>query len=149
VSYPHWEYFLSIEADLADAARYVEFHEDNKDTYSVKFARVIVASGAEFGAVANRLCALIDPSKTPDRINQYCPIIIKKYPKFVDHIVHIPRFKLELKPWQTWTASAAPDWWSKSYNNIKHKRDQHFHEANLDNAMDATAGLLLGMRSPS
>lgn len=145
MSYPHWEYFLSIEADLAECARYVEFNRDNLATYSVEFARVIVASGAEFDTVAKHLCASIDPTKKPERINEYYPIITGKYPRFVDHIVHISRFKIELKPWQSWTASAAPDWWSKSYNKIKHERDQYFLEANLGNAMNATAGLLLGI----
>ena len=145
MSYPHWEYFLSIEADLAACARYVEFNQDNLGSYSVEFARVIVASGAEFDAVAKRLCAVIAPTAKPERITEYYPIIIGKYPKFVDHIVHVARFKMELRPWKSWTQSAAPDWWSKSYNKIKHERDTHFREANLANALDATAGLLLGI----
>lgn len=146
MSYPHWEYFLSIEADLASCARYVEFHDDNFSTYSVEFARVIIASGAEFDVVAKRLCARIDPAaKKPERINEYYSIITAKYPKFVDHVVHIPRFKMELKPWQSWTLDSAPHWWSRGYNKIKHERDTHFREANLENAIYSTAGLLLGI----
>ena len=145
MSHPHWEYFLSIEADLAQCARYVEFNPDNLHTYSVEFARIIVAAGAEFDAVAKRLCRVIDSTKNPERINEYHPIITGKFPKFIDYRIHIPRFKLEVQPWKTWTSTAAPDWWSKSYNKIKHNRDEHFREAHLENAIHATAGLMTGI----
>ena len=34
---------------------------------------------------------------------------------------------------------------SKGYNKIKHERDKHFKEANLENAILATSGLLTGI----
>lgn len=145
MSQPHWEYFLSIEADLTRCTRYVEFAPDNFKTYSVEFARIIVASAAEFDGVAKELCKIIDPIKTPQRINEYNPIIAGKYAKFIDYKIHIPRFKIEVQPWKNWTATVSPDWWSKSYNKIKHDRDQNFRDANLENAINATAGLLAGI----
>lgn len=145
MSHPHWEYFLSIEADLGQCARYVEFTQANYGTYSVEFARIIVAASSEFDAVAKSLCKQINPATNPERITEYFPIITGKYPKFIEYKIHIPRFKLELQPWKTWTSTGAPDWWSKGYNKIKHERDQHFSEANLENAIHATAGLLIGI----
>lgn len=144
MSYPHWEYFLSIEDDLTQCVRYVEFAPDNYDTYSVEFARVIVAAASEFDGVAKELCKSIELSKSPRSINSYRPIIIGKYPKFVDHVIHIPRFKLQTQPWKDWQQGNSPEWWS-SYNLIKHHRDMNFQNANLKNAIDATAGLLVGI----
>jgi hypothetical protein len=118
MSYPHWEYFLSIEEDLARCTRYVDFNKDNYNTYSVEFARIIVAAAAEFDSVAKGLCKAINPAESPDTINQYYPIIVGKYAQFLDYTIDMPRFKLELQPWKAWTPAVAPDWWSKSYNKI-------------------------------
>jgi hypothetical protein len=145
MSHPHWEYFLSIEADLVHCGRYIEFSRDNYGAYSVEFARIIVAAGSEFDAVAKSLCGVIDSSTAPERITEYRPIITGKYPRFIDYKVHVPRFKLEFQPWLAWTSTAAPDWWSKGFNKIKHERDQHFREANLGNALLATTALLTGI----
>jgi len=60
MSLPHWEYFLSIETDLTQGMRYVEFAPENYATFSVEFARIIVAASAEFDAVAKALCNAID-----------------------------------------------------------------------------------------
>jgi hypothetical protein len=145
MSLQHWEYFLSIEAALADCTRYVEFVPENYPTFSVEFARIIVAASAEFDAVAKGLCKAIDQNSNPNNIIEYHPIIAERYPKFLQYKVQIPRFRLELEPWKEWTAAASPDWWSKGYNKIKHERDQYFANANLKNAIYATAGLLTGI----
>jgi hypothetical protein len=142
---PHWEYFLSIEADLSECTRYVEFHPDNYNTYSVEFARIIVAASAEFDAVAKALCKIIEPEAHPERISEYFPRINGKYPRFVDYKIHLPRFKIELQPWKDWTATSSPDWWSKGYNKIKHDRDKYFAAASLFNALSATTALLTGI----
>lgn len=144
MSYPHWEYFLSIEADLTQCARYVEFTQDNFRAYSVEFARIIVAAASEFDAVAKSLCKAIDPAQTPEKITEYYPIITGRFPRFVEYKIRIPRFKIEVQPWTAWASASAPDWW-RSYNNIKHDREQRFREANLENAINATAGLLTGI----
>ena len=145
MSPPHWEYFLSIEADLAECTRYVEFCPENYNTFSVEFARLIVAAAAEFDSVAKLLCTAIDGTAKPENIIEYQPIIVGRYPRFLEFKIDIPRFKLEFEPWSEWTSSNSPDWWSKGYNKIKHQRDQHFASANLHNAILAAAGLLTGI----
>lgn len=145
MSLPHWEYFLAIEEDLARCARYVEFAPSNFGTYSLEFARIIVAAASEFDVIAKRLCHLIDSSAGPTKINEYRPVIVGRYPRFLEFTVDVPRHHIELQPWSSWTEDQSPDWWSKSYNKIKHQRDEHFAAANLKNALNATAGLLIGL----
>lgn len=145
MSFPHWEYFLSIESDLERCSRFIEFAPNNYSAYSVEFARIIMAAASEFDNLAKKLCNLIDSSKNPQNINQYYPIITSKYPKFTQYEILIPRYKLDFKPWLNWNASGSPDWWSKGYNKIKHDRDNHFCQANLYNAILATSGLLTGI----
>jgi hypothetical protein len=145
MSQPYLEYFLSIESDLERCGRFVEFTSDNFKTYSVEFARIIMAAASEFDALAKNLCKLIDPLRKPDRINQYFPIITSKFPKFTECAVQMQRYKLDFKPWDGWTSESGPEWWSKGYNKIKHNRDAHFPQANLGNSILATAGLFVGI----
>lgn len=142
---PYWNYFLSIESDLEQCGRFVEFSQDNFHTYSIEFARIIMAASSEFDNVAKALCKTISPGEKPSTINKYYPIIKGKYPKFLDCEILLPRYNLSVKPWKNWTDTSSPDWWSKGYNKIKHKRDCHFPQANLENAILSTAGLLIGI----
>jgi hypothetical protein len=145
MSPPHWEYFLSIESDLEGCSRYVEFCSDNYKTYSIEFARIIMASCSEFDTVVKLLCRSIDPQKKPENILQYFPILSSKYPNFTKYEMYMPRYKITLKPWENWSNSASPEWWSKGYNKIKHERDKFFKEAHLFNALNAVGGLLCGI----
>ncbi len=142
MSLPHWEYFLAIEKDLETCARFVEFCEDNCPTYSLEFARIILASCTEVDAVFKNLCKEIEPRKSPEKIKEYYSIIHPKYPKLIEHIINIPRFKMfDIQPWKEWTNEKSPDWWT-AYNKIKHERDKNFKEANLKNAINSSAALL-------
>jgi len=145
MNHPYWNYFLSIDSDLAQCERFVEFSDANFHTYSIEFARIIMAASSEFDNVARALCKKISPEKAPVNITQYYPIIIGKYPKFLECEVLLPRYNISIKPWKKWTDTNAPDWWSKGYNKIKHERDSYFDQANLENAISSTAGLFVGI----
>jgi hypothetical protein len=64
------------------------------------------------------------------------------YPTFTEHEIEIPRYGLSYRPWGAWSSSGSPFWWGKGYDKIKHERDRYFENANLENAIMATAGLL-------
>jgi hypothetical protein len=55
--------------------------------------------------------------------------------------IHAPRYGLTLTPWENWSKGINPDWW-RSYNNVKHQRDQYFNQATLQNALNAMGALL-------
>ena len=141
MSFKYWEYFLSLENDLERCAKFVEFSTDNYESYSNEFAKLIMAASAEFENVAKDLCELISPGSKPGNIEDIYPIIFGHFPQFGTVEVSIPRYKLTLKPWDAWTNSVRPEWWSKGYNKIKHSRTEHFKKANLCNALHAMAGL--------
>lgn len=141
MSIKYWEYFLSLESDLERCTRFVEFTPANYATYSNEFAKIIMSASAEFENVAKDLSNLIIPGSDPGSINAIHPIIFGAYPKFGTVEVSIPRYKITLKPWEHWTATASPDWWSKGYNKIKHSRTVSFEKANLCNAIYSMAGL--------
>ncbi|HLA26796.1 MAG TPA: hypothetical protein VJZ49_02760 [Syntrophales bacterium] len=55
----------------------------------------------------------------------------------------IPRFGLELTPWSNWgDVNGVPDWWT-AYNKVKHHRNTDYERGNLQNCMNAAAGLFV------
>jgi len=143
MSMPNWEYFLAIEQDLDKCTRYVQFCQQNYKSYSLEFARIIVASGAECDTVMKAMCKCIDSSQAPSSIPEYFQIVSKAYPRLVEYEIELPRYDLSFAPWKSWSPKEGPDWWKNGYNMIKHERDNGFENANLEYAISAAAGLFV------
>jgi hypothetical protein len=55
----------------------------------------------------------------------------------------MPRFGMAFRPWSNWLApNTPPDWWTAN-NKLRHRRAEHFKQANHKNVLNAGAGLLL------
>ncbi|BCP66015.1 hypothetical protein [Thermus thermophilus] len=52
----HWDYFLALDEDLRTLRRYIAFHEDNLETFSLELHRVIQMAALEVEAVLLSLC---------------------------------------------------------------------------------------------
>lgn len=132
---PHWEYFLAIEADLSACARFVDFHPDNHSTYSIEFAQIILRAASECDVVARELTGT-DNGKWLKLRKDWLFLAEKSVP--------IPRFGLKLSPWQRWLeGEKEKPGWFLAFENIKHDRLACFKQANLANAIEASAGLLV------
>lgn len=142
MTYSNWQYFLAIESDLEKTTRYVEISHKNYHTYSIEFARIFLSAGSEVDVIAKDLCNRINPHGAYKNINDYRNTITTKYPKFFSMEVTLPRYSLSLKPWSSWGATPQenPVWW-RSYNYVKHRRNEAFEEANLENTLNCIAGL--------
>lgn len=136
----HWNYFLAIEQDLAKISRYIEFTDENFDSFSIELAHLLLASSSEVDVVLKLLCKGHDDGQRCLNINDYKTCVCQNFPSLINEKCFIPRFGLTLTPWSNWSGENNPDWW-KSYNNVKHQRDTHFHEANLKNALNSVAAL--------
>jgi hypothetical protein len=141
---PHWNYFIALERDLEVVSRYVEFTQENYETYSIELAHVLFAAASEVDVVAKRLCQRLNPEKRPTTITAYGPILVAGLPTIASDIVLVPRYGLTLTPWAQWAEverQEPPLWWS-DYNKVKHQRDEYFKRATLKNALNAMAGLM-------
>ena len=138
----HWNYFLALERDLELASRYVEFCQQNFNVYSIEFAHLLFAAASEVDVVAKLLCEHIAPEKPRGNIDNYRDAITEKLPALPTTQISVPRYGLDLVPWDNWTGCTNPHWW-RSYNNVKHERDVYFEEATLKNALNALGGLLV------
>src|SRR5688572_27178177 len=123
---------MSLEDDLIETGRYVEICEDNFDTYSTQFTRLLLAAASEVDVVAKQLCRQIDPTGTPGNINDYRKVIVPKLPAIPCIQMGIQWNPVRVKPWEAWGAPTPsnPVWW-RAYNDVKHERNANFKSGNL------------------
>lgn len=138
----HWNYFLALEQDLMGASRFVEFSEANYETYSIEFAHILLAAASETDVLLKQICRLIEPNRDVSNIKGYREVIAEKNEQFFQQGAVIQRHGISLKPWSNWPEGGGPEWWA-SFNKVKHRRSEHFNEANLFNTIQAVAGLLI------
>ena len=137
----HWNYFLSLESDVLNLSRYVDFSRINFECYSIEIARILFASASEVDVVAKAICIMIDPGSKANDILKYQDAITAHFKALTNFRVLVPRFGLEFEPWAAWNAPRTPpDWWS-AYNKVKHHRDQYFSMGTLKNCLNSVAGL--------
>lgn len=139
----YWRYFLALEKELSDLSRFIEFSIDNYRTYSIELARIYLAVCSEIDVVAKQLSVSLGASNAGN-ICDYRRQIMGEYCNLSNLSVQIPRYGLDFTPWSTWgnTIPLNPSWW-QNYNNVKHHRTSHYREANLENVLNATAGLIV------
>ncbi|MFH1373992.1 MAG: hypothetical protein ABII79_09375 [bacterium] len=136
----NWQYLITLDSDLNEVSRYVDIRSGNFGTFSIEFVRLLLAAGSEIDVVAKLLCEKIDASKGCKNINEYRDTITDRYPKFHSMIIDVPIYEFQLTPWADWQNGQNPSWW-RAYNDVKHQRDSHFSDANLENTIKAIAGL--------
>ncbi len=138
----HWNYFLALESDCQNLSRYIEFTNDNLKTYSIELAHLLFAAASEVDVIAKLLCKQINPLSMADDILAYQKEIIPAFPKIKEMAVTIPRYALKFQPWKNWGPKQSPRWW-QAYNKVKHERNTHFKDANLQHALNAIGGLFI------
>lgn len=138
----HWEYYFTLEDDLAIAGRYVEICEENFTTHSIHFVRLLLAAGSEIDVIAKSLCRQINPAGKANNIDQYRDTIVPAFPAIPQVWMEVRSTRIQVQPWNEWANSqpANPSWW-RTYNNVKHERNNYFRAANLHNAISAIAAL--------
>lgn len=136
----HWNYFLSLEEDFLHISRFIQFHKDNNETYSIEFARLILAACSEVDVVAKSITKVL--GRPTEKIHEHMAALLSAHPDIPKHKVIMDRFGMDVMPWDNWAQGNTPDWW-KSHNAIKHDRGNHFKEANLMNTFRSISGLFI------
>ena len=138
----HWNYFISLERDFENLARYVEPTTQNFHTFSIEIARLLLAASSEVDVISKRICKTITGNNRASSIDKYREIIKPRFPFIEEVRIFIPRYGLELNPWHNWKTDDTPNWWI-AHNKVKHQRDDHFQKANMENALNAVSGLFV------
>jgi len=137
----HWNYFLAIEQDFEFISRYIEFSEENNETFSIELARIIMSASQEVDVIMKGICSLLGNDRV-NNIDQYRTVIKESMPDLIEEEVFISRFGMSSQPWINWRGEENPLWW-RANNKIKHQRTDHFKKANLKNAFNALGALLI------
>lgn len=141
-SLSYWNYFLALEADLAELSRYVEFTRSNYDTYSIEMAHLLLATASEVDVVMKQYCQRLAPESSPGNIAEYREVLRPLNPGLEATKAFIPRFGLDLMPWKNWRSDESPCWWV-DHNAVKHARGDNYPKANLKNVLNSLGGLFL------
>ncbi len=146
----YWRYAEIINEELGSASRYVEPVEENFSTYSLEFAKILLASCAEVEAVAKLLCGIINPNSRIDEqdanvnMKAISKVIVSRFPEINHAKATIVSTEIDIFPFDVWVSEniKAPSWWL-AYDKIKHERHHYFSYATYKNAIDSTAAMLI------
>jgi hypothetical protein len=143
MAHPHWSLFAVIDEDLHTLSRYIEFTEANYRTYSVELLRLYLSICSEVDVIGKLLCTRTGVAlRDRPNMDDYRKALNPKYPNLAGLKITIRPVALSIVPWAAWHQNANPEWWQK-HQLVKHRRDQHFPDANLANVLEAAAGLLV------
>jgi len=135
-----WNYYLSLEADLAQTSRYIE-PKGQENVFSFEFGKILILAATEAESLFKLICKTIESECNPSNMPGYHRIILDKYPKIVEATVYVSRLGTEIKPFESWDTKNL-NWWA-SYQSVKHNRSESFEQASYMNAVTALSALYI------
>ncbi|WP_250255539.1 hypothetical protein [Chryseobacterium sp. Marseille-Q3244] len=136
--------FEIIVKDYLDILDYIEPNDNNENTYSHRIYELFLRTCTEFESNCKSILSSNQFTKAGNwNILDYYKI--NKAAKLSDYEIHLniwsPITKV-LRPFIDWNSSTPKSLsWYIAYNNVKHDRNNNFHEANLKNLTLALSGL--------
>lgn len=137
----HWNYFLCLEDDIAELARWIEPTKSNFGTYSIELARLLITAASEVDVVAKLICKDFCDAPKAKTIIAYQKCLTNQFSNIAKHEIKLIRYGLTFTPWLNWEKPDNPPLWWKAYNNVKHERSSYFTEATMHNVLNAVAAL--------
>lgn len=137
----YWRMYLILEKELVEALDYVELSQNNFQTTSITFSKLLLSIGSEIDNVF-RECSGI-PGRS--NIETYFNSIVTKYPSIVNQQVKVKDTDISLTPYKGWNGiqpSQSLIFWDR-YNGLKHDRVINSKNASLENVLNALAGLFI------
>lgn len=142
----YWRYYKELENELLSVRKYIEFHEDNFNTFSIELLKLYQAVCSEIDVIGNAIAHEIDDSFKPeDKKNNIYKwwYIVQNEPylnrdKAINDVEVALMDEVDIKPWagfrveryrdrkgsvryKTADNKGSPIWWD-SYNSVKHSR---------------------------
>jgi len=136
----YWNYYISIEEDLNRLSRFIEFDKRNEPVFSIELVRLLISSSSEFEVVSRELCKVRDINIGNGKIKGIRTGLVGSYHNISDVEISIPKFGMTYQPLIKWKDDKDCEWW-RSYNLIKHHRNDKYEEAHLKNVINAIGAL--------
>lgn len=136
-----WAFYQRLEKEFINSLNYVALTEDNYNTYSIEYEKLILSIGSEIDILCKALCNEIQRDKHPNQMPQYYAIL-SSIPNFMTSKVCCLKQNISFSPFAEWTDQNRPDWWNV-YNKIKHDRinNNNYKKGNLKSTYYALARL--------
>lgn len=135
-----WNYYLSLEDDLAATSRYIE-PAGQENTFSFEFSKLLVLACTEIESVLKRICYIIAGHHVEGDIGAYKQTILSIYPKITKATVIVSRLGKNIIPFSGW-GSGRLQWWD-AYQQVKHNRGEFFSQATYLNSVSAISALYI------
>ena len=150
----YWSQYILLEKEFCKSLSYVSLSQENYNTFSNAFLKLILQTGSEIDISLKMLCSIFDPQYDGQTINQHLHGIQKYRSDFFDQVVEVRAVNedIKIKPWKDYdsTPNNSLCWW-KVYNKVKHDRTkigtinaetrEYYKFANLKNALYSLAAL--------
>src|SRR5690606_2061190 len=139
--------FHIIQDDYRKLMDYVEFHNENNNTFSHRIYELLLRTCTEFENNCKGILLDNNYSSNGRKMDITEYFKINNASKLNEYTVKIKNWfpeSIEIKPFEEWNSNEySPLFWYKAYTNVKHNRSQNFQEANLKNLTYALAGLFI------
>lgn len=123
-------------------SRFIEFAQDNYDSYSLENARLILLACSEVDKLCHKLCSNYSKRKRRIDITFYRETLNKHIPHIASMGVEVPRYGIEIIPFENWQKNKSSDFWI-AYNRIKHDITKHKEAAKLIHPINSIAALFI------
>lgn len=140
-------HYLLLEKDFQATAEYVSIADDNYNTYSTSYLKLLLTIGSEIDVMLEFLAKLYEPD-TKERGFGCSKVLLKNEPNIRALEFELRNEGILIHPWD---CTRYPEWWT-AYNEIKHNRYEsatqfdpsrkYYQYANLRNVINALAALL-------
>ena len=144
INYPrplhYWNYFLTIEDELIETIKYVELNMENKNTFSIKYTKIILEASSEVEVLLNQISKRYGLTKKRSNWGDYFQIVNKNLKTLITDGMVLEQYGIIVKPFIDWKKEEELEW-HKAYNSLKHDRGKHYKKANMENALDSVSAL--------
>lgn len=150
--------YINIEKELRNIFNYIEPDEKNKNTFSLELYNLFIRACTEVELNCKEILEANDAKPINGKefnMKDYAKLekssLLSKYSVVFPHwrqrnaVTKKSEYvKKVFKPFKNFDASIKKELeWYKSYNKVKHNREKYMEEANLQNCMNAVAGILV------
>lgn len=133
-----------IIRDLYELFNYIQPHNGNLKVFSHRIYELFLRTSTEFEANCKAILTANGYKETGNmNVKDYFKIAVAA--KLSEYVVNFGRWETPqaFKPYESWNGTDyKPLKWYQEYNSVKHNRYKKFPYANLENLMNAIAGLL-------
>ena len=139
----YWKYYIHLENEFINTTEFVMLDENNFETFSIEYQKLLLAIGSECEIIFRELCGFASDDRSKN-IADFRDEIKSSNLMDLNNHVHIMGVSSlsSIEPFvETWP-NQTPTWW-REYNNVKHGRTLNYKKANLENVLYTLASLYL------